>query len=302
MESKNPSGIVVVDKPADISSAGVVSDIKKIFRVKKAGHAGTLDPFATGVLVCCINRATKIAGFLLGGNKKYHATLCLGVETDTQDSTGTIIAENGGITFTEGEVKNALRHFEGSLEQLPPVYSALKHKGTPLYKLARAGNPVQKPARRVFIAYIKPLEIAIPEVRFEISCSAGTYVRTLCADIGKFLGCGGHLKALRRVESSGFSIENALSLSVLREEAKLSEPRGKQLEHVITMNDSLMYLPEFKADNSLTEKIRYGGVLTKKDINHSEGLIKIVDDSRTLIAVVETVGERDRLKYRCVLI
>ncbi len=203
-------GIFVIDKPENISSAAVVARLKKILGVRKAGHAGTLDPFATGVLVCCVNQATKLARFFLHSNKKYTAVLKLGVETDTQDLTGTVISRCEDINFDEKKIKSVFEKFKGAIEQVPPVYSALKHEGVPLYKLARQGKPVQKPPRPVFISCLNIIEINLPEISFEVSCSGGTYIRTLCADIGAELGCGGHLKELRRTESSGFPLMNLL--------------------------------------------------------------------------------------------
>ncbi|MBW1845643.1 MAG: tRNA pseudouridine(55) synthase TruB [Deltaproteobacteria bacterium] len=207
------NGLLVIDKHASITSARAVAIVKKLCGVRKVGHTGTLDPFATGVLICCMNKATKLATFLLRGNKKYFAVLHLGVETDTQDSTGTIISTSDRVEFSEEAIKDVFDKFIGTVEQFPPVYSALKHKGVPLHKLARSGKAVSKPPRRVHISSIEIKEIVLPLVQFEITCSAGTYVRTLCSDIGKHLGCGGHLKALRRTESSGFAIEDALTLS-----------------------------------------------------------------------------------------
>ena len=209
------SGVIIVDKPPDISSAKVVAVLKKLFRAKKMGHAGTLDPFATGVMVCCMNKATKLAGFFLKDEKTYVARLRLGIETDTQDLTGNIVSGVTAVDLPENRINAVCRQFEGALEQVPPVFSALKHKGVRLYKLARSGKPFQKPARRIYISYIKVLDINLPDVRLEISCSAGTYIRTLCADIGTALGCGGHLRELRRIQSSGFLITEASPLPEL---------------------------------------------------------------------------------------
>ena len=181
-------GILVVDKPAGISSAGVVARIKSVLKVRKAGHAGTLDPFATGVMICCINRATKLSRFFLHSRKRYEALLRLGRETDTQDSTGTVTAEAdpGGIEVTE--LHAVFDRFKGRQKQSPPAYSALKHKGVPLYKLARRGAAVQKPPREIMVSELSIQETALPNVRFTVTCSAGTYVRTLAADIGRALG------------------------------------------------------------------------------------------------------------------
>ena len=162
------NGIIIIDKPVGITSARVVSIVKKALNAKKVGHAGTLDPFAEGVLICCVNQATRLADFLLHGTKKYIAGLKLGEETDTQDVTGTVTSTVEPKNYSIETLKKVFKAFEGPLEQLPPVYSALKHKGVPLYKLARSGKPVQKPPRQVEIYSIAILDIALPLIRFEI--------------------------------------------------------------------------------------------------------------------------------------
>jgi tRNA pseudouridine55 synthase len=295
------NGILLVDKPAGITSAKVVARIKKIFRAKKVGHTGTLDPFATGVLICCINRGTKLARFFLHGNKKYEAVLHLGIDTDTQDSTGIVTSTCDNVLFSEIKIRSVFNQFKGTIEQIPPVYSALKSKGTPLYKLARRGNPVQKPARRITIFNIEILGINLPLIQFCVSCSAGTYIRTLCADIGKSLGCGGHLKELRRIQSGGFSITEAAKLSEI-ENFALS---GKISHRIISMSNALQDMPEHIADKALEKKIMHGNIITKKDLRPiqpetSEGFIKIVDTNNHLIAVLKDAKKRNRLSYCCV--
>jgi len=300
-ERQELSGIIVVDKPPGITSAKVVARVKKWLKARKAGHAGTLDPFATGVLVCCINRATKLSRFFLHGKKKYEAVLHLGVETDTQDSTGIVTNVCHNVEFSKKTIQSAFKRFEGNIKQLPPVYSALKHKGIPLYKLARSKKPVQKPARQVSIITLKILEIHPPFIRFEVFCSAGTYIRTLCADIGASLGCGGHLKELRRIESSGFTIADAVTLEEL-EDLILSE---KSSDRLISMSNALKDMPGYIADHVLVNKINHGHILTKNDfmaekINGFESFIKIVDINETLVAVLKYAKEKNRVDYCCV--
>ena len=299
------SGIIVVDKPQNKTSARVVAEVKRLLDARKVGHAGTLDPFAEGVLVCCINDATRLARFLLVGNKTYDATLKLGIETDTQDMTGTVTAVKPVMDWPEDTIKSAVKQFEGQIEQRPPVFSALKHKGTPLYKLARKGTPVQKPARRIHISKIKILEIKLPLVHFEVSCSAGTYIRTLCADIGRQLGCGGHLLALTRTESSGFKIQQAISLARLEKRALA----GDSKRYLISMTDALGDMPTCIADQKLIEKIRHGKHLKKSDIEivqssakseKQDTTIKIVDGDNILHAVLNYEKNRDKLSYACV--
>lgn len=295
------NGVIVIDKPADITSARVVARVKALLNVGKAGHTGTLDPFATGVLVCCINDATKLARFLLHGNKKYEAVLQLGVETDTQDFTGNIISTCNKTEFSDKQLRTAFKKFEGDVKQLPPVYSALKHKGVPLYKLARKGKPVQKPARDIFISNINILETALPAIRFEVSCSAGTYIRTLCSDIGKVLGCGGCLKELRRIESSGFTIKESLTLPEL-ERLALS---NKLSDRIISMADTLQNMPEHIADKALTDKIIHGNTITMLDgigrhAEDKDAFIKILDTNKNLIAVLNFKKDSNRYHYCCV--
>ena len=299
------TGVIAVDKPRDITSAKTVACVKRLLNARKVGHAGTLDPFAEGVLVCCINDATRLARFLLAGDKTYQATLKLGIETDTQDSTGAIIAESPVVDCTDDTIWSVVKQFEGVIEQQPPVFSALKHKGMPLYKLARKGSPVQKPARKVHISSIKILEIKLPLVHLKVCCSAGTYIRTLCADIGKQLGCGGHLLALKRLESSGFKIQQAISLPALEKLAS----SGDYSSFIVSMADALPDLPAIVADQNLIEKIRHGKPLIKKDLsldpefvtrNTHVANIKVVDAGNRLLAVLNFAKNQDKFTYACV--
>jgi tRNA pseudouridine55 synthase len=298
---REANGIFVIDKPAGITSAKVVAIVKKLLRAKKVGHTGTLDPFATGVMICCINQATRLAQFFLSGHKVYEAVLRLGVATDTQDSTGTVTSRCEPIEFSEKKIHSTLEQFIGTIDQQPPVYSALKHKGVPLYRLARSGRPVQKSARSVRIASIEVRAIALPEIRLVVSCSAGTYIRTLCADIGAALGCGGHLQALRRIESCGFSIREASSLSELEELAA----SGNIQDGIIDMAGALRNMPTLVADTALIAKIRHGKPLTAADMaagqkDFSAGFIKVIDPDNRLLAMV-SLNEKDRtVKYNCV--
>jgi tRNA pseudouridine55 synthase len=304
-ETKGRNGIIIIDKPVDMTSARVVSIVKKSLPAKKVGHTGTLDPFAEGVLICCINQATRLAGFLLHGSKKYIAELKLGQETDTQDLTGTVVATAKAVNYSQQTIQSVFESFKGPIEQLPPVYSALKHKGVPLYKLARRGQPVQKPPRQVQIYDICVHDVDLPYVRFEVSCSAGTYIRTLGADIGRKLGCGGHLSALKRIESSGFTLDQAIPLSALEESTRSRKLSPK----MISMKNALPEMPEFCADDHLVEKIRQGQKLMTTDLAGSNGTkrarqagdyLKIVDREQDLIAIVQLNTTGDRLTYCCV--
>ena len=301
MDVSEISGILVLDKPADMSSAKAVATVKRILKARKVGHAGTLDPFATGVLVCCINQATRLAQFFLHGRKKYRAVLHLGVETDTQDVTGQVVASTAAVALTVDCVSAAVKQFEGFYWQQPPAYSALKLDGVPLYRYARQGRPVQKPPRRVEIEAIRLLEVELPFVRFEVTCSAGTYIRTLCKDIGSRLGCGGHLKELRRVESGQFALVDAMTLTDL--ESLASENRI--FTRMVSMADALPDIPGIVANKSLTHHVKHGRVVQKNDFDEgsfkeARGLVKILDSHRNLLAVLTYQGDSERLRYVCV--
>ena len=295
------NGIVVVDKPEGISSAGVVARVKALFGARKVGHTGTLDPFATGVLICCLNQATRLAQFFLKGDKTYEAELVLGTVTDTQDATGIVIERRPLDGMSAGKVQAAAARFVGTITQVPPAYSALKHQGTPLYKLARRGVTVEKPARQLRINYLDIIAVNLPVVRFSVSCSSGTYVRTLCADIGRELGCGGHLKGLRRTASCGFPLDHAFSLEMLAE----WRDQGVLAEAVIPMNAALPFMPVVTADDVLAKKICNGMKLSDTDLAvppqvAEQGVFKVIDPRGCLIAVLSESSMRGGYNYCCV--
>ncbi len=294
------SGIVVVDKPLDITSAQVVSKVKSVLRAKKAGHTGTLDPFATGVLVCCVNEATRLARFLTRGQKCYQAVMRLGIRTDTHDLTGRVLSEEASLTVTHHKVRSAFERFSRIKEQVPPAFSALKHRGVPLYKLARQGTFIQKPSRRISIYSLVVHDIDLPYIRFEVRCSEGTYVRTLCADIGDALGCGAHLVQLRRTENGDFTLEEAISLNTMKE----LSAEGKVSKYIIPMGQALRGIPEVRAPRALVQRIRHGQPLTKAELGpHQDGTsewVKVTDRGKELIAVMDSREKNGILPYLCV--
>lgn len=299
------NGLLIVNKHADITSAKTVAIVKRLCGVRKVGHAGTLDPFATGVLICCMNKATKLAAFLLRGRKTYEGVLRLGVETDTQDSTGDVISTGDTEEISEEEINSAFKEFVGVTEQVPPIYSALKHKGVPLHKLARSGRAVVKPPRRIHISRIEINKIELPLIHFEILCSAGTYVRTLCSDIGKRLGCGGHLQALKRIESSGFTIQDAITLSELETLTASGDMPGIVADRIIGMTDALPDMPEIYVDKVIEKKILHGNPLNIKELELDQtlggkGLVKAVDANRNLLAVLSYEKPSEVYNYCCV--
>ena len=206
------SGVVIIDKAEGISSQSAVNRLKRLLGADKAGHTGTLDPMATGVLPILVGRAVKASEFLLFGNKHYSATLLLGVSTDTEDVTGKILSESNLIP-PEDTVLSAVASMRGKSMQTPPMFSALKVGGKKLYDLAREGITVERVAREITVFDICAEKISEREYKIDVECSAGTYIRTLCADIGKKLGCGGAMKTLCRTYAAGFSLSTAHTLS-----------------------------------------------------------------------------------------
>lgn len=226
------SGIINVYKEKGFTSFDVVAKLRGILRTKKIGHTGTLDPDAEGVLPVCIGRATKVCDILTDKDKVYEAVMLLGVETDTQDTSGEILNEKP-VEASEETVKETIRSFVGDYAQVPPMYSALKVNGKKLYELAREGRTIERKARNVQIFSIEILEMDLPRVRMSIHCSKGTYIRTLCNDIGEKLGCGGCMEKLLRTRVGIFELKDTLKLAQIEEFAKA----GKAEEKIISVDE-----------------------------------------------------------------
>lgn len=217
------NGIIIVNKEPGFTSFDVVAKLRGICRQRKIGHTGTLDPAATGVLPVCLGSGTKLCDMLTDKEKEYVAELLLGVRTDTQDTTGQILSTQE-VTATKQQIREVCAGFVGEYDQIPPMYSALKVNGKKLYELAREGKVVERKARHVCIHELEILEINLPVVTMRVSCSKGTYIRTLCEDIGNVLGCGGTMQSLRRTKVGPFTIDQALTLDriqALRDEDRL---------------------------------------------------------------------------------
>ena len=210
------NGILNVYKEKGYTSHDVVAKLRGIVGQKKIGHTGTLDPDAEGVLPVCLGRATKVCDMLTEKDKTYEAVLLLGKETDTQDISGTVLRVGETEGLTQEQVKDCVMSFVGEYDQIPPMYSALKVNGKKLYELAREGKTIERKSRKVEIKEIRILEMALPRVRMEVSCSKGTYIRTLCHDIGEKLGCFGCMESLLRTKVSRFEIESSLKLSEIQ--------------------------------------------------------------------------------------
>lgn len=235
------AGVFLIDKPAGPTSFNVVRQVRRLLGIKKVGHAGTLDPFASGLLIVCAGRpATKMISSFMNGEKEYLATLCLGRQTTTLDPEGEMIAESIVGLRSEAEVERCLDRFRGEQLQSPPAYSALKHLGKPLYHYARQGIMIEKEPRRIHIRELVRMDDGgdlrgdHPELRLRVVCSKGTYIRTLAADIGDALGCGAYLTALRRTRSGPFSIDNALDGGLLAS----PEQRDHLLAQMLSVADA----------------------------------------------------------------
>lgn len=247
------NGILNVYKEAGFTSHDVVAKLRGICRQKKIGHTGTLDPEAVGVLPVCLGSGTKLCDMLTDKSKEYEAVLLLGQVTDTQDVTGTVLEEHE-VTADEEQAVEAIRSFVGAYEQIPPMYSALKVNGKRLYELARAGKEVERKGRPVEIHSIEILSVSLPEITFRVACSKGTYIRTLCHDIGQKLGCGGTMKSLKRTRVGIFTIDGTLKLSQLEELAA----QGLLEEKVIPVEAMFTELPVLTVKDAFVRLIENG--------------------------------------------
>jgi len=240
----------------------VVAHVRRLLKVKKAGHGGTLDPLATGVLPVYLGEGTKLVPFNLEGKKEYLATMKLGQETDTLDAEGKVIAEKQGFSFAREEMERVLGRFRGKILQTPPLFSAIKQQGRPLYKLARLG---EKPILRKREATIHALTlkgVSLPFVTMEITCGRGAYIRSLCADIGQALGCGAHLVELRRLKSGKFTLGQALSLEELSRWAE----QGKVEERVIPLQEGVDFAGKILLEKCMVERVRQGKPIRLQDL------------------------------------
>ena len=225
-------GVLLVDKPAAWTSHDVVAKVRAHFGFKKVGHCGTLDPMATGLLVLVLGRATRLSEKLTSDDKAYEGTILLGVTTNTEDADGATLETKPVPPLTEADLQAALQKYRGDIYQTPPMISAIKHQGSPLYKLARKGIEVVREPRLVHIYDLRLLATELPRLKFRMACSKGTYVRTLAADIGRDLGCGAHLAELRRTAAGAFKLEQAHTLEQI-----LARPRAELAQWILPIMD-----------------------------------------------------------------
>jgi tRNA pseudouridine55 synthase len=291
------SGLLLIDKPEGPSSAQVVHKVKVLLGAKKVGHLGTLDPFATGLLLLGINEGTKIAELFIGAPKSYRGVMVWGIETDSQDATGTILGVRAVPTLRDAELRDLERQFSGDLQQVPTMFSALKRQGVPLYKLARQGKEVAREPRSIRVENLKLNKLEGDEIGLELTCSRGTYIRTLAADIGKFLGCGAHLKSLRRIACGHLTLDGAVTLSELEHlDSGVKAP-------LLALEKALEYLRGITWDNRLVSRLRLGQqeILTQlgKPMD-GEKLARILDPRGDLVALVEWLEDIPPGRWRLI--
>lgn len=267
-------GVLNIRKEKGFTSFDVVAKLRGILHMKKIGHTGTLDPEAEGVLPVVLGKATKLVDLLTDKQKTYEALMHLGLETDTQDITGTVLCEKT-VEVSEEEVESVIRGFVGEYQQIPPMYSALKVDGKKLYELAREGKTVERKARTVHFYEIDIKEINLPYVRFSVTCSKGTYIRTLCHDIGQKLGCGGCMEELIRTRSGNFTWEDSMTLAEVEEAVK----DGTIEDRVIRIGQVLKDYPEIFCTREGDRLLENGNALTEYFVkgSHKEGWIRMCD-------------------------
>jgi len=281
-KGRDVSGILLLDKPQGITSNNALQRVKHIFNANKAGHTGSLDPLATGMLPICLGEATKISGYLLNADKSYLATCLLGVRTNSADADGEVIAQKPVEGISQADIHAVLKKFTGKIQQVPPMHSALKRDGVPLYKLAHQGIEIEREPREVTIHSIDLVNFEKDRLEFRVHCSKGTYVRTLVDDIGESLGCGAHITALRRLQVNPFGETRLWTL----EQLNILQEQG-----VTELDKALLPIVAGLADwqsVSLTEETEYflrRGQSVSMPKRHSQGLVRLDSHSGTLFGI-----------------
>ncbi len=275
------NGIVLINKPLGKTSHDMVYFVRRLTGIKKVGHTGTLDPDATGVLPVCIGKATKVCDMLTASDKRYTATLVLGKTTDTQDESGKILSECE-VNVTAGDINRIIENFIGEIEQIPPMFSAIKKDGKKLYELARQGITIEREPRKISIYSIDVLNIDLVNntVNIDVHCSKGTYIRTLCEDIGNALGCGAYMKTLQRTMSGGFSISDCHTIEEL---AEINE-NGTLSEVIIPTEQVFSDYDEVILDSRLASMLKNGIKIRKQGLV-TDALYRVYDEDRNFLSV-----------------
>ena len=285
------NGILLLDKPAGITSNAALQTVKKLYRARKAGHTGSLDPLATGLLPLCFGEATKISGFLLDADKDYQVTCKLGERTTTGDAEGELIAERPFAAITGKNVLKAMQGFIGDIEQIPPMYSALKHKGERLYKLARQGVEVEREPRPVTIYEMDMLDFSLPEATFRVHCSKGTYVRTLIEDLGEVLGCGAHVVGLRRLGVGPFDSSGMVSLETLEALAANGMAGLAELDKLLLpLERGLTHWPDVRLSGDAAFYLRQGQPVLVPNAP-TDGWVRIYEGESSFMGMGEILDD-----------
>jgi len=283
-KGRNITGIVIIDKPTGRSSNHVLQQVKRLFDAKKAGHTGALDPLATGVLPICLGEATKVSSYLLDADKRYHVTCQLGTVTDSGDADGKVLSISVIPQFTEQDILDLLPQFKGEQDQVPPMFSALKYQGQPLYKLARQGIKIERKSRRITIYDIQLISITQESFTLDVTCSKGTYIRTLVEDISHKLGSGGHVIMLRRVAAAGYQLEQAITIEQLEQ---IAEQGLDALDtHLLATEDALPNWPSIIADDEMVKALRHGQTI-KVAQDFEQAQVRLFDQQSQFLGLGE---------------
>ena len=288
VKNRNVKGILLLDKPVGLTSNAALQRVKSLYRAKKAGHTGSLDKAASGLLPLCFGEATKFSGFLLNADKHYRTIFQLGIQTNTGDAEGEVVYRGALQKFTRKRIEAALAGFQGTVMQVPPMFSALKHKGQRLYKLAHQGLEVDREPREITVHSITLLDYRDDELELEILCSKGTYIRTLAEDIGKELGCGAHVKSLRRIGVGPYSDENMLALAELE---TIAETGLSGLDAELLGIDSVLQdMPSIHLVESVAFYLCQGQpVMVPKAPTH--GMLRIYTEDKRFLGVGEVLED-----------
>lgn len=286
------NGMLLFDKPAGLTSNRALQHVKRLLNARKGGHTGSLDPVATGLLPLCFGETTRIAGLFLGADKGYRVQIRLGVSTDSGDRDGKVLRE-AEVAVEEAGLRAALDKFRGSFEQVPPMHSAIKRDGTPLYKLARRGIEVERKARAVTVHELELEKRDGNLLELRLSCSRGFYVRALATDLGEALGCGAHVSELRRLSVGDFSVEDAVTTEKLE---ALESPRERRAL-LLPTERGLAHLPEVKLAAGAAQQLRRGRRLRAPPENPARGLVRVYADGAGFLGLAE-IGDDGNLTPR----
>lgn len=283
-------GIVVLDKASGLSSNAALQEVKRLYDARKAGHTGSLDPLATGVLPLCLGEATKMSQFLLDSDKGYRTRIKLGVRTSSGDSEGEVIEHHDSIGVSREQIESALENFRGEIEQLPPMYSALKKDGVPLYKLAREGKTVEREPRQVSIYSIELTAFIDDELELEIECSKGTYIRAIADDLGQALGCGAHVVALHRTRAGSFTDKDSIKFDELIQEKEANGLEG--LDRLLCpMDMAVANLPQVRLPEITASHVKHGQAVLVRHLP-AEGLVRLYEEEQFIgIGVIDEDGK-----------